>query len=67
MATASIDNPAKLSPVYLIAGLYSAHLSGDRELERVQRDRLRDDYGIRVKFDQPQRASRESGRAPING
>ncbi len=38
------------SPAYLMAAAYSAHRSGDRELERVARQRLHDEYGIELVF-----------------
>tara|TARA_R110002073_G_scaffold332412_2_gene518474 strand:- start:18349 stop:18510 length:162 start_codon:yes stop_codon:yes gene_type:complete len=33
-----------------MAAAYSAHRSGDRELERVARQRLHDEYGIELVF-----------------
>jgi len=38
------------SPAYLMAAAYSAHRSGDRELERVARQRLDREYGITLVF-----------------
>ena len=41
------------SPAYLMAAAYSAHLSGDTELERVARQRLDREYGITLVFRDP--------------
>ncbi|MEO9594541.1 hypothetical protein [Rhodopirellula bahusiensis] len=38
------------SPTYLIAAAYAGFMTGDRELERVAKKRLADDYGIKVTF-----------------
>lgn len=45
--------PLGESPAYLIAAAYSAHRSGDRELERTARRRLSNQYGIRLTFGKP--------------
>lgn len=45
------------SPAYLIAAAYSAHRSGDHELEKTARRRLFREFGIRLVFGSPKAIS----------
>lgn len=38
------------SPATLVAIVYAAHRSGDRDLERAAKRRLDDEYGIRLRL-----------------
>lgn len=52
--------PLGESPTYLIAAAYAGHMVGDKELERVARQRLVDDYGIKLNFFDPSKSRTQS-------
>ena len=55
------DEPDRGSPASLVAIVVGARRAGDRELERLMRDELRQRYGIRLSFAWPDRG--DSGKA----
>lgn len=58
---ATKKEPDRGSPASLVAIVVGARRAGDRELERLMRDELRDRYGIRIAFAQTDR--RDDGKA----
>jgi hypothetical protein len=50
-------------PPALLAVARSAHLSGDRSLERAARRRLRERYGIEINFRRPASEAEGAARA----
>lgn len=50
------------SPATLVAILVAARRANDRDLEREARQRLKDEYGIRLTFARPGRPRRQEPR-----